>query len=375
MLAEHTIFTPQTIQPTQEGIPELTLDASGGRLILSSADTSGRLTGYRHEISYGASEPGVSLGRVVTSDGQEYFVPQTEMSFGEVNPGARVGPVVISEINYHPATGDEYIELANISDQPVSLDGEDEDERWRIDGLLYELPPGLTLEPGERLLVVPKSPSDVCLRTEFAGERKIIGPYPLPLADDGQRIALIKEHSGDNEAIVVDQVTYDSESPWPALAAGQGAALKRVDLAAFGSEPHNWQAEMQSGSLRSADASTIVVELCTLEAFATEDEGASESVAVHWVSFDEQNVAAFQLWRSPDGLRESAQLVNAEPITAAGIHEGPAHYQVVDAAANTEEANLTYWLEAIGDSGGGVEAGHTRLRPAHYELFMPVVGQ
>ena len=51
-------------------------NALGGEIYLFSADGSGAPTGYRHGFDYGASAPGVSLGRLTTTDGHEHFVQQ-----------------------------------------------------------------------------------------------------------------------------------------------------------------------------------------------------------------------------------------------------------------------------------------------------------
>ena len=142
----------------------LDFDALGGQIYLSSASEDNRLTGFRHGFDYSASEQGVSLGRLITTDGREHFVRQQQPSLGRANSPPIVGPIVISEIHPHPINGDEYIELTNNSDQPVKLyEPLDPQQTWRISGILYEFPPGIEIPAGGSLLVVPGSPTEVCL--------------------------------------------------------------------------------------------------------------------------------------------------------------------------------------------------------------------
>src|SRR5690606_138433 len=43
------------------------IDLMGGDVWLFAADSSGRLTGYRHGVQYGGHNPGRAFGRTVTS--------------------------------------------------------------------------------------------------------------------------------------------------------------------------------------------------------------------------------------------------------------------------------------------------------------------
>ncbi len=248
----HLALAPHHFDSSASRSTRPDFNVEGGEIYLFSADGSGVLTGYRHGFDYGASEPGVSLGLVTTTDGREHFVQQERPSFGEANAGPLVGPVVISEIDYRPSNSDEFIELTNISDQPVKLyDPLDPTSTWRIDGIFYEFPTGVEIPAGGSLLVVAERPSDACLARREAGETidkqpQIIGPYPVHLADGGQTITLLKpapsvNDGGERAYIEIDRVDYDDGWPWPVAAAGQSSGLRRVDLAGFGNEPTNWQ--------------------------------------------------------------------------------------------------------------------------------------
>ena len=124
----HLVTDENQFRPTGGGNLGFSLNALGDSAHLFSADAAGELTGYHHGFGFGASFNGVSFGRLVTSDGREHFVAQTQRTLGAVNIGPLVGPVVITEIHYHPPpagtndnTADEFLELRNVTAGPVTL--------------------------------------------------------------------------------------------------------------------------------------------------------------------------------------------------------------------------------------------------------------
>jgi len=124
---EHVFNWPEN--PPSE---RLGFGADGDAVYLLSADAAGNLTGYMHGFAFGAADPNVSFGRYLTSEGKEHFVAQSTNTLGTTNALPRVGPVVIAEIMYHPFgtlaganlsqdTAGGYIELQNLTDEPVAL--------------------------------------------------------------------------------------------------------------------------------------------------------------------------------------------------------------------------------------------------------------
>ncbi|MBN1506534.1 MAG: hypothetical protein JW955_06795, partial [Sedimentisphaerales bacterium] len=71
------------------------------------------------------------------------------------------------------------------------------------------------------------------------------------LADSTGKLDLSKP-VGTNAWIRVDRVVYSDGShpreadPWPIQADGQGSSLSRIDAAAYGNDPANWQATTPS---------------------------------------------------------------------------------------------------------------------------------
>jgi hypothetical protein len=177
-----------------------------------------------------------------------------------------VGPVVINEIMYHPdaPAEAEYVELLNISDEPVTLYDAERQAPWRFNddsGIEFLLPTSfpVTLAAGQYLLLVKDAgafsskyavPSDVQVLVWSFGN----------LADSTAKLELSKpgdvDAHGTRQWIRVDQVVYgdgshpaDSPSnadPWPAAADGQGLSLNRTDSAAYGNDPANWEAATPS---------------------------------------------------------------------------------------------------------------------------------
>jgi len=144
------------------------LSENGERLYLSSAQND-VLTGYRNVEDFGASETGVSFGRYYKSSTGNYnFVAMDENTPGSANSYPKVGPIVISEIMYNPDwpnsgsyTNDqyEYIELQNISAEPVTLFRYDKGEPWKFtNGVDFTFPAGVpvTIPAGGYILVVKK---------------------------------------------------------------------------------------------------------------------------------------------------------------------------------------------------------------------------
>jgi hypothetical protein len=253
--------------------------AHGDSALVSEADGSGNLTGYRAATTFGAAANAVSFGRYTNSVGEVDFVALSARSFGADNPttvqqfrtgaGAPnayplVGPAVISEIMFDPFssdgednTQDEYIELLNISPNPVPLfDPSARTNTWKIDGgISYAFPQNVTLPAGGFLLLVNFDPADPAALAEFVARYNITnnvplyGPYSGHLANSGESLALYKPDApqapphpdaGFVPYVLVEQVNYLNAAPWPIGAAATGASLQRYFAGAFGNDPIDW---------------------------------------------------------------------------------------------------------------------------------------
>ncbi len=242
-----------------------TLSNNGERLILSSAQDD-ILTGYREVEDFGASLPGISFGRYFkSSTGNTNFIMMESPTPGSENNYPLVGPIVINEIMYNPDWPDggsftndqyEYIELHNISIEPVTLYDSDKDAPWAFTGGIdFTFPTDIpvTIPAGEYLLVV-KHPEAFIWRYPDVPIDTILGPYDGRLSNAGESLEL--SMPGDNSYIRVDRVNYsDGSHPedcpgsvdlWPTEPDGAGLSLTRRIPADYGNDPDNWIADVPS---------------------------------------------------------------------------------------------------------------------------------
>ncbi|MBW7990324.1 MAG: hypothetical protein FVQ84_09965 [Planctomycetes bacterium] len=247
------------------------LSKNGERLFLSSAE-GGLLTGYRNVEDFGGSETGVSFGRYYKSSTGNYnFVPMSENSQGFANAYPKVGPIVINEIMYNPSwpeggsyTNDqyEYVELNNISSEPVTLYRDDKALPWKFtDGIDFTFPAdvSVTIPAGGYLLVV-KEPEAFSWRYPAVPAEKILGPYSGSLNNAGERLELSMpgdmDESGVLNYIRVDRVSYsdgfhpenspDGVDHWPRSPDSNGESLARKVSSDYGNDPDNWSASAPS---------------------------------------------------------------------------------------------------------------------------------
>ena len=241
------------------------LSENGEKLYLSSAQ-NGTLTGYRTVEDFGASETGVSFGRYYKSSTGNYnFVAMDHNTEGSANAYPKVGPIVISEIMYNPDwplgssyTNDqyEYIELRNITAEPVALYDYEKGEPWKFtDGIEFAFPGDVpvTIPAGGYLLVVDK-PAVFSWRYPGVPAEKIFGSYGGKLSNAGERLELSMpgdiDKAGERHYIRVDRVSYsDGSHPedcpgridlWPTEPDGSGKSLTRRVLSQYGNDPDNW---------------------------------------------------------------------------------------------------------------------------------------
>jgi len=243
----YRVFTEADFNAIPLLVSNFSLGSMGDSIYLTSADANTNLTGFSHGVTFGAAANGVTFGRHVNSIGEEQFPAQISPTPNAANSGPRVGPVVLSEIHYHPdAAGDEFIELRNISANPVALfDTAFPTNTWRVNGLGFTLPQNITLPAGGALLIAGIDPVAFRAKYSVAAEVLVLGPFAGNLQDSGERLELQRpDVPGTNGVpyITLDEVRYNDRAPWPPAADGSGASLQRMSLVAYGNDPANWQA-------------------------------------------------------------------------------------------------------------------------------------
>jgi hypothetical protein len=241
------------------------LSSHGDEVYVFSADLGGNLTGWAHGYRFGPQADGVTFGRYLTSLDEDRFVAQSAATLGATNSGPQVGPIVISEIYYHPPDirrpyvtidndRDEYIELQNTSDNDVPLyDILNPGNTWRLrDAVDFTFPPGAFVPARGFVLVVGIDPAAFRAAGGVPMDTPVYGPWAGKLDNSKESVELVRpdhpEPPGTSSAglvsyLLVDKVGYQDTFPWPAgLPDGLGGSLSRINSAAFGDDPVNWNA-------------------------------------------------------------------------------------------------------------------------------------
>ena len=163
----------------------------------------------------------------------------TEATFVAAAP-ATPGNLVISEIHYHPsdAQGElsEYIELMNISDQPIGLAGVEFTQ-----GIAFTFSDDATLMPGQRAVLVA---DPAAFASAYGAGATVLGTYSSRLADGGERLTL---SAADGSTL--QSLRYDDNSPWPSEPDGDGYSLVLIspESAPPHDLPQSWRASVTAG--------------------------------------------------------------------------------------------------------------------------------
>ncbi len=280
----HMVFSEDTSFGL--GVNGFQLSSTGDETYLFSGNGT-NITGYLHGYSFGAAANGVSFGRhtnsiivlsnCITNSPEDiqcvtnstvHFVAQAAITLGTANGLPKVGPVVISEINYRPVEPslgvdneiDEYIEVANITGAPVALfDPVNPANTWRLRSAVdFDFPMNVTLPAGGHALIVSFNPGEpaklATFRARFSVDQSVpvFGPWSGQLGNVGESIRLYQPDTPNATVvpyILIDQVDYQNQLPWPAAADGIGPSLQRLSESSYGNEPLNWTAVGPSAGL------------------------------------------------------------------------------------------------------------------------------
>ena len=214
-------------------------------------------------IPFKGQENDWSLGRY--PDGGPYWhalTPRTR-DLPNAAPSSRL---VISELHYHPPdihsgtnildnSLDEFIEIQNATTGPLTL--QNTNGTWRLNGgVVFDFPTNLTVNAGSYLLVVNFDPSTNASQLAafkslygiFDPSLVILGPYSGKLANNSDRVAIERPQHGDGTNdplnwVVVDEVIYADQPPFPCGSDGTGNSIQRLSALQHGCDPANWSAE------------------------------------------------------------------------------------------------------------------------------------
>lgn len=151
----------------------------------------------------------------------------------------------VIELHYHPAdptaaelmaapgTADndyEFIELVNISNQPISLAG----VRFN-DGITFDFDAGAvdSLAPGEAVVVVEDA---TAFAARYGTTPLVAGQYSGNLSNGGEAIALV-----DASDQPIQMFAYSDDPPWPTAPDGNGPSLEVINTSGDYNDPLNWR--------------------------------------------------------------------------------------------------------------------------------------
>ena len=304
------------------------LSSQGEEVYLAAASPDGTLTGYTSSESFAASANGVSFGRFATSVGVD-FPAMSRRTFGVENPATveefrtgtglpnaypLVGPVVINELMYNPQTGDEFLELQNITDGEVLLyDPAIPTNGWALtDGIDFTFPITATVPARGRALVVPIDPQTFRIAYSIPLTVPIYGPYDGALSNGGEMVEISRPDEPDGDVvplIPVDAISYDDAAPWPTEPDGDGPSLARLSAATYGNDPLNWQASVPGGTPGRRNAGCLYADVQP-NAVHTSPGACDTDVDVA----DIQTVAA--CWNQPIGTTNCPATLNVDGLDA-----------------------------------------------------------
>ncbi|HJS07349.1 MAG TPA: lamin tail domain-containing protein, partial [Pirellulales bacterium] len=228
--------------------------SEGDDVWLLEADQAGKLLNFIDHVEFNAAANGESFGRWPNGSGDLY--PMTSRTLGAANSGPRIGQLVISEVMYNPQSGNddlEFVELLNITDQPINLSG------WSFtEGIDFTF--GMTTIPAHGALVVLRFvPGNAANATKLAAFKTaypslpqsalLVGGYAGAVSggvldNGGETVRLSRpdaqEPGGLVPFILVDELNYNDAAPWPTSPDGAGPSLSRTSQSIYGNEPTNW---------------------------------------------------------------------------------------------------------------------------------------
>ncbi|MGJ8726211.1 MAG: lamin tail domain-containing protein [Roseibacillus sp.] len=259
-----TLTAPLFSGPTGGDVPAahaltITQSNSGATIYYTTDGTDPRAIGGGTSFTAltGAAPITVTLSESSTIRARAYqnstseWSAITEATYIVAATPASLANIVISKIHYHPIdepspTSGEYLELLNISNQRVNLDG-----CQFTDGIIFtfDFPEGYLLEPGERCLLV-RDEADFAAVFPSVSTSLIAGSYSGALSNGGEQITLL-----DRDGIAIKDFTYDDAEPWPSVTDGSGPALVLVSPENNPNHglPSSWRASTNDGGLPGAE--------------------------------------------------------------------------------------------------------------------------
>jgi hypothetical protein len=193
------------------------------------------LTTWTMQVALGAPSNLLQLGGL---DSRGQVIPGVNDSIRVQFTGTLPSPegqVVINEIMYNPLqSGASFVEIHNRSTTATfDISG------WRLEGVSFTFPTGTLLGPGAYAAVAGNLEG---FAAAYGFSVLPVGQYAGTLQNNGERLRLVKPGATPDLDLVVDEVRYDNEAPWPPTADGHGPSLQLIDAAQDNWQVANWAA-------------------------------------------------------------------------------------------------------------------------------------
>jgi hypothetical protein len=309
---------------------------------------------------YLALQPGLNNLTIAGRDnqGQEVGGASVELAVtftGVIEPLDRM---VINEIMYHPALPDtEFLEIVNMATNTAY-----DLSNWRLNGLDGTILPGTILSPGEFLVFVKNAEE---FWRVYGSSIPVAGTFDGSFDKGGETIQLIKPGATPAQDVVIDQVTYDDDLPWPAAADGIGPALQLIDPTRDNNRVANWNA-ITDGVIPAVPATNITLMAYTS---AWKYMQTTNLDGVNWTAPSYNDSA----WPSGPGLlafeNNSAitplitTVLNDPRTSSAFVSSGHGYYFRATVYLPNDPANYTFNASAYVDDGAVFYVNGTEISP------------
>lgn len=161
-----------------------------------------------------------------------------------------VGWLAINEIQYNPTnTGAGFVEIYNRSTTHAF-----DLYNYRLQGVDVTFTTAVVVAPGGFAVVV----ADPVVFAQTYGPMPVAAQYEGALDNGGEWLQLIRL-DGTNEPLVVCEVRYDDDPPWPTNADGFGPSLQLIDAAEDVWRVGNWAVASGTNALYTPGATNNVV--------------------------------------------------------------------------------------------------------------------
>ena len=316
-------------------------------------------------IRFKGQENGVSLGRF--PDG----LPNWKTTL--TTPGAPneliATTLQISGVMYHPLPPAddtmEYVELENAGASSAPL--YNAEGTYRIDGgISYTFPSGQVLASGQKLWLVSFDPAiETSLLSQFrstyglSGSSLVYGPYKGDLSNRGERVALERLQASDDPLdpldiswVVLDELFYFDQNPWPAGADGTGYPLIRTGISSWG-----------AASPTDSDADTM------LDSWEMAYFGSLEQSLSDWDFDGQSNLEEYIAGTNPTNPASYFTVDDLDTLTLYWTPESGRTYSVLW----TDDLNKPFSAIAFGLTGGSYTINQQNTEePNYYRIAVEI---